>query len=204
MKAVNNSCFHPSPSSHFDYASFAESYSARSSTSSSNHTSEENPEYADSLFNEDGIRIRGHDEAINTVTEPNTNETSEMTSPQTQETIQSSEVRMDEESNENDEEPNFSFANLENSETCSSASTCKNESVDSGQNFANINCSSKPLKLSDIKCSSDLNALSVKQLKELLMLHRTDFKGCIERTELLQKANRLWSDYIVSRKGELT
>lgn len=42
--------------------------------------------------------------------------------------------------------------------------------------------------------SSDLDDLSVKQLKEILMLNRVDFKGCCEKTELLERVKRLWND----------
>lgn len=47
-------------------------------------------------------------------------------------------------------------------------------------------------KLTDIASKSDLNDLSVKQLKEILMLNRVDFKGCCEKTELLDRVQRLW------------
>lgn len=51
------------------------------------------------------------------------------------------------------------------------------------------------IKLSDIKESADLDVLSVKQLKELLMLNRVDFKGCCEKPELRERVLRLWRDY---------
>lgn len=34
----------------------------------------------------------------------------------------------------------------------------------------------------------------MKQLKELLTLNRVDYKGCVEKTELLDRATRLWHD----------
>lgn len=40
----------------------------------------------------------------------------------------------------------------------------------------------------------DLDELSVKQLKEILMLNRVDFKGCCEKSELLERVQRLWDD----------
>lgn len=40
----------------------------------------------------------------------------------------------------------------------------------------------------------DLDDLSVKQLKEILMLNRIDFKGCCEKSELLERVKRLWDD----------
>lgn len=51
------------------------------------------------------------------------------------------------------------------------------------------------IKLSDIKESADLDVLSVKQLKELLMLNRVDFKGCCEKPELRERVLRLWRDF---------
>lgn len=34
----------------------------------------------------------------------------------------------------------------------------------------------------------------MKQLKEILMLNRVDFKGCCEKTELLERVKRLWNE----------
>lgn len=36
--------------------------------------------------------------------------------------------------------------------------------------------------------------MSVKQLKEVLMLNRVDFRGCCEKSELLERVQRLWDD----------
>lgn len=48
---------------------------------------------------------------------------------------------------------------------------------------------------SKIRFSRDeLDELSVKQLKEILMLNRIDFKGCCEKSELLERVQRLWDD----------
>uniref|UniRef100_A0A182N7N1 RING-type domain-containing protein n=1 Tax=Anopheles dirus TaxID=7168 RepID=A0A182N7N1_9DIPT len=53
----------------------------------------------------------------------------------------------------------------------------------------------KQIKLSDIKESADLDVLSVKQLKGILMVNRVDFKGCCEKAELRERVLRLWRDY---------
>uniref|UniRef100_A0A182X1A3 RING-type domain-containing protein n=1 Tax=Anopheles quadriannulatus TaxID=34691 RepID=A0A182X1A3_ANOQN len=53
----------------------------------------------------------------------------------------------------------------------------------------------KQIKLSDIKESADLDVLSVKQLKGILMVNRVDFKGCCEKAELKERVLRLWRDY---------
>lgn len=58
------------------------------------------------------------------------------------------------------------------------------------------------MKLSDINESADLESLSVKQLKDLLSVNRVDFKGCVERFELLDRACRLWNEYKKSRTGK--
>lgn len=43
-------------------------------------------------------------------------------------------------------------------------------------------------------CREELDELSVKQLKEILMLNRIDFKGCCEKSELFERVQRLWND----------
>lgn len=43
--------------------------------------------------------------------------------------------------------------------------------------------------------SSDLEEFSVKQLKEILVLNRVDFKGCLEKKELIERVRRLLDDY---------
>ncbi|CAH0554457.1 unnamed protein product [Brassicogethes aeneus] len=49
-------------------------------------------------------------------------------------------------------------------------------------------------KLSDFETAEEINCLSSKQLKQLLTLNRVDFKGCVEKNELLERATRLWQD----------
>lgn len=46
--------------------------------------------------------------------------------------------------------------------------------------------------------SDDLESMSVKQLKEILMLNRVDFKGCCEKQELKERVERLWQDHIAA------
>ncbi|XP_043515237.1 E3 ubiquitin-protein ligase RNF34 isoform X2 [Frieseomelitta varia] len=62
-----------------------------------------------------------------------------------------------------------------------------------------VETSMNPVKLSDINALSELERLSVKQLKNLLSTNRVDYKGCIERYELLNRASRLWEEYRQSR-----
>ncbi|XP_017771772.1 PREDICTED: E3 ubiquitin-protein ligase RNF34 [Nicrophorus vespilloides] len=58
------------------------------------------------------------------------------------------------------------------------------------------------LKLSDFHSPENLNDLSVKQLKELLNLNRVDYKGCVEKAELLERVNRLWQDCHMRKTDE--
>ena len=55
------------------------------------------------------------------------------------------------------------------------------------------------VKLSDINALSELEYLSVKQLKNLLSVNRVDYKGCVERAELLDRASRLWKHHDQSK-----
>lgn len=59
---------------------------------------------------------------------------------------------------------------------------------------------SDKVQLSDIKNAPELEYLSIKQLKNLLSTNRVDYKGCIERRDLLNKVTRLWQEYNQSRK----
>ncbi|KAI8038722.1 uncharacterized protein LOC128255206 [Drosophila gunungcola] len=51
---------------------------------------------------------------------------------------------------------------------------------------------SRFVNLEDIEDLKELEGLTVKQLKEVLMLHRVDYKGCCEKQELLDRVSRLW------------
>ncbi|ALC42340.1 CG17019 [Drosophila busckii] len=59
--------------------------------------------------------------------------------------------------------------------------------------FEPANCiDSRFVNLQDFEELKDLENLTVKQLKEVLMLHRVDYKGCCEKQELLDRVERLW------------
>uniref|UniRef100_A0AAG5DFA0 RING-type domain-containing protein n=1 Tax=Anopheles atroparvus TaxID=41427 RepID=A0AAG5DFA0_ANOAO len=68
---------------------------------------------------------------------------------------------------------------------------CVNLYSSGNQQLANM----KQINLSDIKESADLDVLSVKQLKGILMVNRVDFKGCCEKAELRERVLRLWRDF---------
>ncbi|XP_063061705.1 E3 ubiquitin-protein ligase rififylin isoform X2 [Engraulis encrasicolus] len=48
--------------------------------------------------------------------------------------------------------------------------------------------------LSDLSCVEDIEALSVKQLKEILARNFVDYKGCCEKWELMERVTRLYHD----------
>ncbi len=47
-------------------------------------------------------------------------------------------------------------------------------------------------KLSDIAAEADIEALNIKQLKEVLAGNFVDYKGCVEKYELVERVRRLW------------
>ncbi|XP_057657608.1 E3 ubiquitin-protein ligase RNF34 [Diorhabda carinulata] len=55
-------------------------------------------------------------------------------------------------------------------------------------------------KIEDFGSAEELQNLSSKDLKILLTLNRVDFKGCVEKSELLERAERLWEDSNVLKK----
>ncbi|KAL3269485.1 hypothetical protein HHI36_008552 [Cryptolaemus montrouzieri] len=57
-------------------------------------------------------------------------------------------------------------------------------------------------KLAELESEEDLNQLSAKQLKILLTVNRVDFRGCVEKKELLDKAITLWRDNKKQREGD--
>lgn len=49
--------------------------------------------------------------------------------------------------------------------------------------------------IEDIVAISDFELLSVKQLKDMLAYNKVDYKGCVERHELISRVERLWTAY---------
>ena len=49
--------------------------------------------------------------------------------------------------------------------------------------------------LADIRCRADIEALSVRQLKVILVNSYVDYRGCCEKTELVQRVFELWDDH---------
>ncbi|XP_029922428.1 E3 ubiquitin-protein ligase rififylin [Myripristis murdjan] len=48
--------------------------------------------------------------------------------------------------------------------------------------------------LSDLTCEDDIEALSVRQLKEILARNFVNYKGCCEKWELMERVTRLYQD----------
>lgn len=53
----------------------------------------------------------------------------------------------------------------------------------------------KHISLEQFKRPSDLDVLNVKQLKELLVRNRVEYRGCLERKDLLERAKTLWRNH---------
>ncbi|XP_028319908.1 E3 ubiquitin-protein ligase rififylin isoform X2 [Gouania willdenowi] len=49
--------------------------------------------------------------------------------------------------------------------------------------------------LSDVGGAEDIEALSVRQLKEILLRNFVDYKGCCEKWELMERVHRLYQDH---------
>lgn len=53
----------------------------------------------------------------------------------------------------------------------------------------------KRYTLDNIKSEEDIETLTVRQMKEVLVNNFVDYKGCVEKTELQQKVTRLWKEH---------
>ena len=49
--------------------------------------------------------------------------------------------------------------------------------------------------LADIASRDDIDGLTVRQLKCLLVNHYVDYKGCCEKQELVERVHELWTDH---------
>lgn len=56
--------------------------------------------------------------------------------------------------------------------------------------------------LSDLTSVGDINALSVRQLKEILARNFVNYKGCCEKWELLERVTRLYREKDLQHLGE--
>lgn len=207
MRAVNNSSFHASSSAHSDPSSCTNSYpnSPRKNPflSEQPNAKRKLAQSVDDISSHDGIRISGTNSNETEPSAPDCDDDDDFVvigSVNDAECSSSApELVVIEDSTDHEQIPDV--LNIATSNT--SDETEINALNNTENDITAENPSGRPLMLSDINNFSDLEALTVKQLKELLMRNRTDFKGCIERTELVEKAGRLWSDYTISRKGKV-
>ena len=51
------------------------------------------------------------------------------------------------------------------------------------------------ITLADIESRNDIDGLTVRQLKCLLVNHYVDYKGCCEKQELVDRVHELWTDH---------
>ncbi len=56
--------------------------------------------------------------------------------------------------------------------------------------------------LSDIQTESEIENLSIKQIKEILACNFVDYKGCCEKKELVEKTKRLYTSYCENKRLE--
>jgi len=80
----------------------------------------------------------------------------------------------------------------------SATTTAPNEYVNQTQDTVtqtNGTATPQRAKLSELRCHDDIECLTVKQLKDLLASHYVDYKGCVEKDELIERVERLWRDH---------
>nr|XP_022341707.1 E3 ubiquitin-protein ligase rififylin-like isoform X2 [Crassostrea virginica] len=54
--------------------------------------------------------------------------------------------------------------------------------------------------LEDIKSVEDIEGLTVRQMKEVLVKNFVDYKGCVEKSELQDRVTRLWQEHQVNKQ----
>ena len=57
--------------------------------------------------------------------------------------------------------------------------------------------------LSEIETLTDIQDLSVKQAKDILAMNRVNFKGVVEKDELLKHVSRLWKQEKQAQEGKV-
>ncbi|KAJ8312451.1 hypothetical protein KUTeg_009824 [Tegillarca granosa] len=58
----------------------------------------------------------------------------------------------------------------------------------------------KRMKIDDVKEIDQIDSLSVQQLKEILVTNFVDYKGCVEKYELMDRVRRLWREHQNNKK----
>lgn len=72
------------------------------------------------------------------------------------------------------------------------------QSTDSDDNLV----PGRKASLSDLRSIGDINALSVRQLKEILARNFVNYKGCCEKWELLERVTRLYKEKDLQHLGK--
>lgn len=72
------------------------------------------------------------------------------------------------------------------------------QSTDSEDNLVQ----GRKASLSDLRSIGDINALSVRQLKEILARNFVNYKGCCEKWELLERVTRLYKEKDLQHLGK--
>ena len=49
-------------------------------------------------------------------------------------------------------------------------------------------------KIEDLQDESQIDLLTVRQLKRILQQNCIDYRGCVEKNELMERVHRLWLD----------
>ena len=86
-------------------------------------------------------------------------------------------------------EINESFSQMNSNSNQTNTNVSEEGLIDSKEDKSKIY-----FNVDDIENVEQLKELSVKQLKLILTRNFIDYKGCVEKEELLSKAERLWTD----------
>ncbi|KAM3875091.1 E3 ubiquitin-protein ligase rififylin [Diretmus argenteus] len=68
------------------------------------------------------------------------------------------------------------------------------EDEDQSSDVEEVQAPGRRASLSDLSCLDDIEALSVRQLKEILARNFVNYKGCCEKWELMERVSRLYQD----------
>ena len=56
-------------------------------------------------------------------------------------------------------------------------------------------------KIEDLQDESQIDLLSVRQLKRILLQNCIDYHGCVEKQELMDRVHRLWQEKAEQKGG---
>ncbi len=95
--------------------------------------------------------------------------------------------------NNSNSNPTFSTLNNPSTQPPQPSTTTTNNTTSAQQsNIDSETARKRRASLSDIKAESDIEGLSIRQIKEILATNFVEYKGCCERQELLDKLRRLY------------